>query len=294
MKTHARLLLSAAVALLTVASVSAQTVQYIIVSKEQYATQLTNSSVGAAYNFRFEASVEGSGLSGITAPTLNSIAGGFGTTGALTKEDPLDGNRWIYQQNFATGALLESAYASNTTPYNMTVQGVSVDIALLNETPRFTPFPIATVSGGTISGGVLVWDVSQSLTISLADPLNGSLAGIDHTSLSIWGTGIDRGTDAFGSGPLSITIGGSGVNNTFIAGQTYTVEMDFINIIGGTLPTTISGGALDGAAYAGVYGRTVSFQIQAVPEPSTYAALAGAAALGLAFWHRRRKAQVAA
>jgi hypothetical protein len=29
----------------------------------------------------------------------------------------------------------------------------------------------------------------------------------------------------------------------------------------------------------------------AVPEPSTYAACAGAAALGLAFWHRRRQAR---
>jgi hypothetical protein len=29
----------------------------------------------------------------------------------------------------------------------------------------------------------------------------------------------------------------------------------------------------------------------AVPEPSTYAAIAGAAALGLAFWHRRRQAR---
>jgi hypothetical protein len=31
-----------------------------------------------------------------------------------------------------------------------------------------------------------------------------------------------------------------------------------------------------------------SFQLQAVPEPSTYAALAGVAALGLALWRRRQ------
>jgi hypothetical protein len=33
-----------------------------------------------------------------------------------------------------------------------------------------------------------------------------------------------------------------------------------------------------------------NFSLTAVPEPSTYAAIAGVLALGLAFWHRRRKA----
>lgn len=32
-----------------------------------------------------------------------------------------------------------------------------------------------------------------------------------------------------------------------------------------------------------------NFAVSAIPEPSTYAALAGLGALGLAFWHRRRK-----
>jgi hypothetical protein len=31
-----------------------------------------------------------------------------------------------------------------------------------------------------------------------------------------------------------------------------------------------------------------NFSVSAIPEPSTYAAMAGAAALGLAFWRRRK------
>lgn len=292
MKNPRTLLLPAALVLLAVSSAQAQIVEFIIVSKDQYFTQLTNTTVSAGTNFRFEASVEGTDLSSISAPTLDSKPGGTGPLGPLV-QDPDDSSRWILQQNYGSGAALESAY--NAGNFGMTVLGQSLTVGLPNETPRFPVAPTATLSGGTIVGGVLTWDVSQSLTISLADPLSNvsnpaNFAAVDHTSLSIWGQDLDRGAEAFGNGTLSITIGGSGANNTFIAGQTYWVEMDFINIVGGTLPATISGGALDGASYGGVYGRTVNFQIQAIPEPSTYAALAGVGALGLACWRRRRMA----
>lgn len=45
-----------------------------------------------------------------------------------------------------------------------------------------------------------------------------------------------------------------------------------------------SGNIVSGSVYAD------NFSISAVPEPSTYAAIAGLGALGLAFWRKRRKA----
>jgi len=289
MKNLSSILRSAALALLAVTSANAQTVQYIIVGKEQYYTQLTNSTAGTGTNFQFSASIEGTNLSGIATPNLNSnSAGGTGPTGPFVYNSGDDA--WYIEQNYGTGSALETAYPSGGS-FSLTVLGESVAIGLPSEAPlRFTPIPLATLSGGTIVGGVLTWDVSQPLTISLIDPLNGSFATVDHMALSIWGTNIDLGTGAFNNATQSFTIPGTaGVNNTFIAGQTYTVEMEFVNIVGGTNLTAISGGALDGALQGGIYGRTTSFTIQAIPEPSTYAAFAGLGALGLAFWRRRRQ-----
>ncbi|MCC5842331.1 MAG: PEP-CTERM sorting domain-containing protein [Opitutales bacterium] len=36
-------------------------------------------------------------------------------------------------------------------------------------------------------------------------------------------------------------------------------------------------------------GSSANFTVEVIPEPSTYAALFGLAALGFAFWHRRRR-----
>ena len=49
----------------------------------------------------------------------------------------------------------------------------------------------------------------------------------------------------------------------------------------------ISGDSMFADNFSVVAGATA---MSAVPEPSTYAAIAGLGALGLAFWHRRRKA----
>jgi hypothetical protein len=290
MKSTKSLLLPAVLVLLAVSAARAQTIQYIIVGKEQYFTQNTNSTASAGTNYQFSASIEGSSLSGIATPNLNSnSAGGTGPTGPFVYNSGDDA--WYIEQNYSTGGDLETAYPSGGS-FSLTVLGEPVSIAMPSENPlRFTPIPLATLSAGTIVGGVLTWDVSQPLTISLIDPLNGSFATVDHINLSIWGTNIDLNAEAFGNATQSFTIPGTaGVNNTFIAGQTYTVEMGFVNITGGSSLTTISGGALDGVQYGGIYGRTSSFTIQAIPEPSTYAAMAGALALGLAAWRRRRQA----
>lgn len=277
----------ALLALLPVPSTHAQVIDLITLGKEQQYTQNTNSTASAGTNFRFSSSVEGSTLSGIATPSLNNNNGGTGPTGPFVYNASDDG--WSFEQNYGTGSLLETAYPSDGVGYSLTVLDQTFSIPLPSEGAlRFTPIPLATLSAGTISGGVLTWDVSQPLTISLIDPLNGSLATVDHISLSIFGSNIDLSGSAFGNATQSFTIPGTaGANNTFIAGQSYTVEMDFVNITGGTSLGTISGGALDGVEYGSFYSRTTSFTIQAIPEPSTHAALAGLGALGLAALRRR-------
>jgi hypothetical protein len=59
-------------------------------------------------------------------------------------------------------------------------------------------------------------------------------------------------------------------------------------IIGLNTAGTVDAGTMYADNFSVTSGATA---MAAVPEPSTYAAFAGAAALGLAFWHRRRQAR---
>lgn len=279
-----RLVLVSTLALAAFHSGRAQTIDYILVKKQQTHTQLTTTLTSAPPTSAvFSASVLGSNLSGITAPTLTSTPGGTGSTGALTYSSSDD--EWVFQQTYADGTALEAAYGAGN--FGMTVQGQALTIGLPNETPRFTATPKATIGGVTTPNfvnGVLTWDVSKPLTLTLSDPGGTGPATIDHMSISVWGSGVDASDQQFGNSSLTLSFAAF----AFTSGQTYTVDMAFSNIVGSL--TTISGGALNGAQYGGVYERYTSFTISAIPEPSTYAAFAGAGALALAVWRRRRAA----
>ena len=291
MKTLRTQLLPAMLALLAVSSASAQTVQYILVQKERYYTQLTNSTVNTSPTFQFTASVEpvdGQNLSGIATPSVTSKPSGTGPTGSMVYISD-DGN-WQIQSNYGSLMSLNAAYGAGSYGINVLGQAVSVNLA----SEPYTPIPLVGLSGGSISGGILHWNVDQALTLTLADPgiVGVPPAAIDFMSLGVWGTdtAFERNVIQFANTPaLSITIAA----NTFIAGKTYEIEASFVNFSGGTGLTAISGGTLDGVQTSGLYGTTTTFQLTAIPEPSTYAAFAGLGALGLAFWRRRKQADQA-
>jgi hypothetical protein len=83
--------------------------------------------------------------------------------------------------------------------------------------------------------------------------------------------------------------GGSGTS----AGNWYAAPTDgySFRILGRNTVDTIAGDLMFADNFSVVAGQTA---MSAIPEPSTYAAFAGLGALGLAFWHRRRKATAVA
>jgi hypothetical protein len=259
------------------ASLSAQIVQFLVVSKSHSSTQMDNSTtVDTGSPWAFDAHVEGSGdLSG-GAVTLTKPSG----TGSTTMTYNPGGEKWALNAFFADQASLDAAYGDGN--YGLTAFGQTVSPIFLSGGIYPSAAPIATnLSGGTIIGGVLTWDVSQSLTITVS--------GIaDHIGINVNGQNFNASPETFGGTTLSVVIG----PGQLVAGNTYNVELDFDNIVGGTLGSFSGSGEMLSTQYAAAYNRNTSFTINAIsaiPEPSTYAAIFGMVALAGVMLHRRRQ-----
>lgn len=88
--------------------------------------------------------------------------------------------------------------------------------------------------------------------------------------------GMERGTYTWNSGTLAF-------------GNTVLLETNGTAGISGNFEASVSGNTL---TLTDSFGPSTLTSVSAIPEPSTYAALAGLGALGLAVW-RRRQAQAA-
>lgn len=86
------------------------------------------------------------------------------------------------------------------------------------------------------------------------------------------GQGMERGTYTWDSGTLAFS-------------NIISMETNGSAGISGNFEASVSGNSL---TLTDSFGPSVLTSVSAIPEPSTYAALAGLGALGLAFWRRRR------
>jgi len=135
----------------------------------------------------------------------------------------------------------------------------------------------------------------SSATTALMSSFSSSSAPVHTTYVSVGTGGTDPALQIFQTGidyqaTYSISRG-SGASLTFTFSLTGGNLINFTNSLVVSSPSTYAFDAF--ALYA--VGGTSNFAIDnvtltAVPEPSTYAACAGAAVLGLAFWRRRRAA----
>lgn len=277
MKTT-RVLLALFSAMAAVIIASAQTVDFIVVAKQHSYNQVDNTSVVDATNpWQFHANVEGTGLSGST-PSITLAAGSVGGSTTYTYDSGDDA--WNIDAAFATSGALNTAYANGNYSITMLSQTVT-PISLTGDT--YPIAPIASLSGGTISAGVLNWNPNTALTITISG------TGIDHMGVFVFGTGYNGGDEGFGVTTKSFTVPAFSMT----VGQTYTVELSFDDVVGSTAPFNVSGtGGMSAAQYAGVYTAQTKFTINAIPEPATYAAIFGALALAGSIVHRRRRQAV--
>lgn len=286
-------------ALGAVAAVAANA-QIISVALEDRHVQ-TGADSTALTGFHFYATVEQ--VEGVTSATVHASSGALTTPTALDVEDDfleIEETRGTLGSAIADFPLSASytIAASGPTSGSVTINGPGGFFSqLVPDRPVFT---IDGVSG-TWSNGVFSFDPTgvTSFTVTINNYGTSTPGGHYAYYLMAEGMGVsgevDDGplTDDTPFSPPTFTFtnglaadGDDDEDNTFgfTAGSNFFMEAGFFNIIG----LTASG--LGEAQQAFVAGSTTYFSLQAIPEPSTYAAIFGALALVGVAIHRRRRA----
>jgi len=153
-----------------------------------------------------------------------------------------------------------------------------------------------TISGASIASGTVMpisWDFTVAKNAGITSAVTWTLYFDGDRHGSSASTQIATGTLNYVFGSTSATFTGS-ANYTYSATanpgdffRTY-LEVAF------TTNSAASQGVVTVTMNdTGFGGQGITLNATAIPEPSTYAALAGAVALGLAAWHRRRRARAA-
>ncbi len=144
-----------------------------------------------------------------------------------------------------------------------------------------------------LPNGTLFYDARNGPLTLASNSFSVNAGTLTHLGISISPTNgqpngfTDFNQEAFGTGTGSISQTYSTASE-FVSGTTYQVELEFDNLVDG--PNALSGQLAGGQSVA-VYTTRTEFNLLVIPEPSTYAALAGAAALTLAAVRRRRGAK---
>ena len=147
--------------------------------------------------------------------------------------------------------------------------------------------PVSAGASATWTGPLTYSNIvnigANTITLSGSSIFNGSNLNFDITSLSTFGHFLGSGTATVTG--VTINIGGS---YTGSSGDTFDFTTgNFSGATLGSLPTLSGGLSWNTSSFI---SSGVLSVVTAIPEPSAYAAIFGAAAIGLGVWRKRRKA----
>lgn len=250
--------------------------------------------------YQFKIEVEGESL---PQPTFTFPAGSSYNGPTVLLGDESGWSRTVYfsQKYSATGGPggtpggLDGIF--NNGAYSVTVGETTANVNLggAANADVYPNAPMASLTAGTWVGGgtpTLLLDASQALTITTNSFSNFYDNGyLNHIDLTISGGVVDIALESFSNNTF---FPGAATDDflsfefdsfSFTSGQSYFVEIAF--------NTIVDFSEHEGAFHAALFTSRTQFQIQAIPEPSTYAAILGALALaGVVVARRRSRAGV--
>lgn len=297
------IVLSAAFAILA-ATATAQTVNYLLVQYGEAHTQTDGSTAAANSSpYAFRANIDGDSMTGsnpLSAATI-SLPGGS-PTDTLAFSD----NEWKYKSGaYGTSAALMADFPTGSYTFHLTGSSpANGDFAVTMSNP-FSPAadlatPLLSLTNGTWSGGqFLVTDVSQPIMVSFNGAFTGSPGAQQgyHFDSNLNGnsTYVDGPEGFLNYDPTTKSSAPQTISNwtipanTLVNGQTYTIQVTYDIMLSGD-PTLSDNSGLAVTMLERSTQLTLA-TAAAVPEPATYALIAGLLVLlGAAGLRRRQKA----
>lgn len=274
------------VMLVPAASVFAQTITFVVVEKKHIYTQTDTGTVTerASNPWGFQSAVEGDNLVTSTNPISSAstnVAAGS-TSPNLTLVFNTQDKNWGFSQLFSAQTSLDATFADGN--YTVNVGATPVTLALSGG--LYPNNPVPTFSAGSWVGNKLEIDPTQALTINSSTFSTNFSSGLSRVGIDIYGGSYSQDVDTKAGGYTANSTFLTLAANALTGGQTYNVQVEFNRF-------TEIDSAISGADSVAVYSSVVEFQIYAIPEPSTYAAIfGGLACLGVAFKRRRALAGV--
>jgi hypothetical protein len=272
----------------TIAHTARAQVEFYILEKRTNYLQ-TSAAAPSAADYRFTFEINGTNLSGLTNHSVTTPGG----TGTATVAYDIPGDRWKYYQDYGSKAALDAAFFNGS--YSVTVDTASNVPLTLEATPSADFYPsgvpqlISANNGALWSAGKLLVSDTGTTTLTLSSfseynsVANGQLAGHIGMSLLLTGPGsfteVNQEAFTFNADPAFNTFMISGLT----AGSTYQFELEY-NIL-----TALDSGSLAGATGAALFTNRLQIDIQAVPEPATYAMIIGGLSLAMVAVYRRHR-----
>ncbi|MBA4137212.1 MAG: hypothetical protein C0518_07840 [Opitutus sp.] len=285
----------------TAATAWSQVVDFVSVSFRQQMVQTGTATVGLSSGtpFTFRAGVDGNNLGQTSPISAATITPPSGSPLSLTASLFGGNYEWEYVSGgYSTLNDLLVAFPANGGSYTLALTGTpngNTGIVVPGFSSTVLQAPVLTLSGGTWNGGVYQLTPGSGLGVEFNSPFSSSPGGTDAFHYYVDANGNFNGsittpegflnynseTSSSVSGSIStFNIGASSFN----AGQSYTFLVSYEQIL--SWDATAYGNAVTAV---GLFEIRTSFTVQAIPEPSTYAALFGAVGLlGVVAQRRRR------
>jgi hypothetical protein len=251
--------------MMAVTSLPAQT--YVSINKGIHYTQ-TGASTVTLNNptpYSVNADISGTGLSTLIPTGPNQVTPSVGGPYGLIYDSGKQG--WNYNSGGMSQSLLDSTYPNGA--WTLESGGNTWNLSLNGD--LYPNAPIATFSAGTWSGGILnltAAEAAAGFTVTTNVFGTNFLSGSSYVGLFLENLSAEN-FPTFTTSSVTLNVSGG----TLGAG-THNLSMDFQRMLG--MDNSISGYV----ALIGYNANTnLTIQVEAIPEPSTYATIFGALAL---------------